>query len=134
MLPSKRCWIQIFLAGLLALTATAQNVPADGTQTTDPTRPLTIPAVDRETYVIRPNDLLLITVRPLHAKLIKRGWPSDMTRLVRVDGQVVLPIIGPVKVEGLTLSQLRTQLAEALSMEDTDLVVDRYKISAMPTK
>jgi protein involved in polysaccharide export with SLBB domain len=128
MLPSKRFWIQSFFAGLLALTATAQNAPADR----DPTRPLTLSAIDPQTYVIRPNDILLITVRPLHAKLIKRGWPSDMTRLVRVDGQIVLPTIGPVKVEGLTLVQLRTRLAEALSIEETDMVVDRRTMPPTP--
>jgi protein involved in polysaccharide export with SLBB domain len=140
MLPSKRFWIQSFFAGLLALTATAQNAPADR----DPTRPLTVPAVDPQAYVIRANDILVITVRPHRPsipKLIKRRSPSDMTVLlsdmtvrVRVDGTIVLPTIRPVKAEGLTLAQLRTQLAKELSIEETDIVLDRQTITPAPVE
>ena len=144
MFYSTRFWIQSLFAGLLALTATAQNAPADR----DPTRPLTtISAVDPLRYVIRLNDILLITVRPhpssapSGAKLIKRPrpilrdmlfLPSEMTVRVRVDGTIVLPTIRPVKAEGLTLAQLRTQLAKELSIEETDIVLDRQTIPPAP--
>jgi polysaccharide biosynthesis/export protein len=63
--------------------------------------------VDPRTYVIGPEDILMITV-----------WrEADFTRpvAVRPDGKISMPLIKDVQAEGLTPERLAAQLAEALS-------------------
>jgi protein involved in polysaccharide export with SLBB domain len=122
MLPNKRFCIQSFFAGLLALTGTAQNALADRAQTADPTRPLSLSAFDPATYVIHTNDVLHITVGKTtlakKPRVFSFVYPDISTYLVHADGTIRVSTLGPVKAEGLTLAQLRTQLAQALSIEE----------------
>ena len=126
-----RVSIRILLAGLLTLTATAQQAQQqplpDRAQTVDPTRPLTLSAFDPTTYVIRTNDILHITVGKTtlakKPRVFSLVYPDMAIYLVRADGTIRLSTIDPVKAAGLTLAQLRTQLAEALSIKESDVTV-----------
>jgi len=89
------------IAGVLILSislAEAVDLPTPGTleQTIDP-----------ETYIVGPGDVLQI------------GFWGDVNRseAVRVnpDGTVVIPPIGPLKVDGLTLAEAKRLIIERLS-------------------
>jgi polysaccharide export outer membrane protein len=67
----------------------------------------TVVPVDPRTYVIGPEDILMIRV-----------WREpDFTGpvAVRPDGKVTMPLIGDIHAEGLTPERLSTQLKDALS-------------------
>ena len=65
-------------------------------------------------HVIRRNDVLLVMVI---------GLPDMSGFYPVVDGRIAVPTIGDVRVAGLTLAQVRTRLAKALSIKETRVVV-----------
>src|ERR1700741_5113396 len=71
-----------------------------------------------ESYRIGPGDTLYITVWD-HAELTSPAGVQQQTvangRLVRSDGTLFYPYVGAIKVEGLTLEELRMQLANKLA-------------------
>ena len=71
-----------------------------------------------ENYRIGANDALFITVWD-HPELTTPGGQQQATqanaRIVRDDGTLFYPFIGNVKVEGLTLEELREIIAERLA-------------------
>ncbi len=62
-------------------------------------------------YVIGPTDLMTVTV----FELIVPGVESVQTRRVDRLGMVRLPVIGPIKAEGYTPSQLEQYIAQTLA-------------------
>lgn len=137
-----RLSMQILLAGLLTLTATAQQAQQqplpDRAQTVDPTRPLTLSAFDPATYLIHTNDVLHITVGKTtlakKPRVFSLVYPDMAIYLVRADGTIRLSTIDPVKAAGLTLAQLRTQLAEALSIKESDVTVTLVEQNVFPRR
>jgi polysaccharide export outer membrane protein len=71
-----------------------------------------------EPYRIGPGDTLYITVWD-HAELTSPAGIQQQTvangRLVRSDGTLFYPYVGSIKVEGLTLEELRAQIASKLA-------------------
>ena len=74
-------------------------------------------AVDPRTYVIGPEDILLIRVwrEPEHSGLVT----------VRPDGKITLPLIGDIQAAGLTPDKLDALVTEALSkyINNPDVIV-----------
>src|SRR5580692_6198342 len=110
---------QVFLAALLAVTATAQQPrpQAPAGIVADPTKPLvdgtvTSPGeVDPAIYVIRSNDVLSINIS---------GEKFSINYPVRADGTIMVPPVGRIEAQGLTLVQLQTELATKLSEQKHD--------------
>jgi polysaccharide export outer membrane protein len=74
-------------------------------------------AVDPRTYIIGPEDILLIRVwrEPEHSGLVT----------VRPDGKITLPLIGDIPAAGLTPDKLDAAVTEALSkyINNPDVIV-----------
>jgi len=74
-------------------------------------------AVDPKTYLIGPEDILLIRVwrEPEHSGLVT----------VRPDGKITLPLIGDIQAAGLTPDKLDAAVTEALSkyINNPDVIV-----------
>jgi polysaccharide export outer membrane protein len=74
-------------------------------------------AVDPRTYVIGPEDILLIRVwrEPEHSGLVT----------VRPDGKITLPLIGDIQAAGLTPDKLDAEVTAALSkyINNPDVIV-----------
>ncbi len=66
-------------------------------------------AKGREGYVIQPRDTLRVTVWG-HEDL-------DLSLTVTYDGEINFPLIGAVKVEGLTLEEARKRITELLARD-----------------
>lgn len=80
-----------------------------GANKTDPKAPKPITSVEeaRTTYVIGPLDVLQIRV-----------WNNpNLTNIydVRSDGMISIPLVGEVKVDGLTVEQLKKELGKRIS-------------------
>jgi len=109
-----------------SLCAQAQQQPAQ--RETEPARPAAEApresladappaAVDPRTYIIGPEDILLIRVwrEPEHSGLVT----------VRPDGKITLPLIGDIQAAGLTPDKLDAAVTEALSryINNPDVIV-----------
>lgn len=68
-----------------------------------------------ENYRIGPNDSLYITVWDHQELTAPGGGEQANARVVRDDGTLFYPFIGSIKVEGLTLEELRRFIASKLS-------------------
>ncbi len=112
----------LLLAGLLALCAGA--VRAQTTQTAAAPPSPALSAVDA--FVIRPGDYLKVQV-----------WPDSSLGgefLVEGDGLVQLPLVGPVKVGGARLIDVREQLRQTYRSavkEPTVAVVPLVHVSVL---
>jgi polysaccharide biosynthesis/export protein len=88
-------------------------------------------------YIIGPNDVLFINIsgRPEFA-LAGGSNAGSKIQGSRVDGggNVSLPLIGPVKVEGLTLAQAQARIAAALGkfLNDPWVVVEVAEYKSKP--
>lgn len=88
-------------------TETEQPQPRDSRLESTEANKTTGAPVDLKTYVIGPDDILLIRV-----------WREpDLTGpvVVRPDGDITLPLVRDIKAAGLTPAQLQGQLADGLS-------------------
>lgn len=90
--------IKAFLAFVLVAVA------ALGVAQTPPPAPKAEPG-----YLVGPEDLLAITTRD--------HLDASGEFLVRADGRITFPFVGEVKVEGLTVAQVRDTLIKELSKE-----------------
>jgi polysaccharide biosynthesis/export protein len=101
-MTSRMCLIASGLM-LLASSAGAQALPGQ-----TPQRPAEQPPnMLRPNYVLGPGDQVI--VRALNVEEVsERPFPIDG------DGNIDLPLLGPVKAAGLTVSQLEAQLIERL--------------------
>lgn len=97
-----RCHVYLTIACVALFgIAFAQEPPASP--------PTPLPAAVTKEYKIGPEDLLGIATRDV----------SEATGefLVRADGKITFPIVGEIRVEGMTLEQLKADLESRLSHE-----------------
>lgn len=101
-LPS-RSFLMIMAAAVSAVLTVASSAAAAAQTAAQPES-----AFIKE-YKIGPKDLLEITVFEL----------PELNQIVRVseDGTITLPLLGPVKIDGLTKEQLEVKIAELLQKE-----------------
>jgi len=87
--------------------AQAASVPStQDAPTPDQALPPMAPGTDKDTYVIGPNDAIVISV-----------WKEPTlsgSLLVRPDGMISMPLLGDVQASGLTCVQLGEQITEKL--------------------
>lgn len=80
-----------------------------------------------DVYRIGPNDVLHITVWD-HPEMTAPSGPQQSLeangRVVRPDGTLFYPYVGPIKAAGLTVEELRTTIAERLTKVVTKPQVD----------
>jgi polysaccharide biosynthesis/export protein len=74
---------------------------------TNPGEAGAVQPVDTRTYLIGPEDLLVVTVW--------REPDFSGPKVVRPDGKITMPLINDVQAEGLTPERLAAQLTQALS-------------------
>jgi polysaccharide export outer membrane protein len=127
----KRFSVLIVLPLLVAALAAGQN-QNNGAATDAPPPPKTMPGltdpavnnaqVDVATYIIGPSDVLNIEVfkEPAWTKL----YP------VRTDGMITVSLVGEMKAAGLTPTQLKKQLTEALKeqLNEPEVTVSVYDV------
>ncbi|GFE58653.1 polysaccharide biosynthesis/export family protein [Geobacter sp. AOG1] len=98
------------------------TVPADPPPSTD--------------YVIGANDVLFINISGKPEFIVTSGNSSSKVQGSRVDGngRVSLPLVGPVQVAGLTLSQAQAHIQEALRkyLNDPWVVVEVAEYKSQP--
>jgi polysaccharide export outer membrane protein len=90
--------------------------PAQDAQTSDPALPPMFPGTDKTSYVIGPNDSIVVSV-----------WKEPTLSsglLVRPDGMISMPLLGDVQASGLTCLQLGNQIETKLRKYVQDPKVD----------
>jgi polysaccharide export outer membrane protein len=109
--------LPVFVAASVLAVAQAQSKPPAAVPDKPPEAPKTLPnsvnadttgaPIDPKTYVIGPEDVLLITV----------FREPDLTGAVgvRPDGKITKPLIGDMQAAGLTPERLAGQLKQAFS-------------------
>lgn len=84
---------------------------------------------------IQKSDILSVNVSSLNPKAYSDSSARDLGYLVDQDGQIQLPLIGNVKVEGLTTSvaaeQIRKKLTEYLREPSVNIRMLNFKISIL---
>jgi polysaccharide export outer membrane protein len=101
--------MSVMLIGLTVWTAALAAEPQNGSKPNKPVSPL--PQVSA-TYVIGPEDVLLVSV-----------WKEpDLTNTlpVRPDGMISLPLLNDVQAAGLTPTQLAASITEKLKQYVTE--------------
>jgi polysaccharide biosynthesis/export protein len=78
-------------------------------------------------YVIGPQDLIYIGVF--------RNADFSRAYVVRADGKIILPLVGPVEAAGQTTQKLAARIREDLSVyiKDPDVTVIVQQVAAKPT-
>ncbi|MGB9605972.1 MAG: polysaccharide biosynthesis/export family protein [Bryobacteraceae bacterium] len=118
------CVLVAWMTAAPSFPQTQQQAPREP----EPAKPMAQPApeplaeappaaVDPRTYVIGPEDILLIRVwrEPEHSGLVT----------VRPDGKITLPLIGDIQAAGLTPDKLDAEITAALSkyINNPDVIV-----------
>lgn len=119
----------LLLVGVLSTSCIPQK-DLTYLQVEEGAEPDSIYAIQRQKYVIQENDILNITIRSLDEEATAMFNTSDNERLQNVSdgyfylrgysvdsqGAIVLPVIGIVLVEGLTVEEVRELISSKLAL------------------
>ena len=129
----------IFLAGVLLASCGSQKRITYLHDLSETGEEETYSPAERDEYTIRPGDLLYVQVQTMNPEYNTIFQGSQQTRtprydqqstyytsyMVKEDGSITLPLVDEVKVEDLTIEQLRKKIHEEISayLKEFSLIV-----------